>query len=843
MATLNPVINPNIQHETPVVNQSGSTLFQGLTSALGTINTAKPKAPSAAEVDVSLNTGLIRGLETAQGLRDQGREREALNMERRVTTNFAVAGGDLGSNDTKALIETYTGKPVDFVGFSAEEVALNTAMQTPEFQNYFIGSFSDPSMSTATEEERVAYAVNRISRAQGNALLIEEAQQKWTNQSEGAYNSVISDFIDTNIGALVIADQQGQTLSLEGIQENRAQWELTKSTVLRRPPNVSTDQWNSIKSQIDTIDSTLQYLETMAGNENVSSRLADNMVRAIQDVAKSEGRGLNAGENIVLQMVLRHDTQSLLALSEQGTVFNEAIKAAEGLASVSAARVSLGFQQVSGVSADPNDPNAGIALSNGWDPEVFEGAKGGDPSESLARASGLMSLNVGTKPAVLSDPTYQEQWGVAMSSGFASLYHVTDQENWVTEGKYRELLSPELFANLEAMKTVNPVLYEALRGNAFTAIDKNRASLLANLSQRESGEVFQYDPTTSKFVATLDGVLSSNLIASNIKSALVTLVNESYGGDVNAAFDDASFNLTPLAGTDITLGKIKEIFQPSDTVVKQVAALRFLNEQAQRVAPQPVSDGGTVADDTNTALGVSASPMISLLDEVEGGGDYNALFGFSNRDGGQFSGTSITEMTLGELAEFTKGTGQYGQWVKGQVGRVATPLGRYQFVGSTLREVAKKMGLPDSTVFSPQVQDSIFGFHMQDILSRQNTIEGKMRVARSTWEGFKHVPDASLVRAIESFERGTPITSETLQGMETPPKRDDFNINTQASIAKNPEGMTTPVQRVPNIEALIEGGAKSFESEEELSEAISKGEVEDGELVIVAGRRRIAEKG
>jgi dihydroxyacid dehydratase/phosphogluconate dehydratase len=55
--------------------------------------------------------------------------------------------------------------------------------------------------------------------------------------------------------------------------------------------------------------------------------------------------------------------------------------------------------------------------------------------------------------------------------------------------------------------------------------------------------------------------------------------------------------------------------------------------------------------------------------------------------------------------------------------------------------------------------------------------------------------------------------------------------------------MTTPVQRVPNLEALIESGAKSFESEEELNAAISEGDVEDGELVIVAGRRRIAEKG
>ena len=841
MPTLNPVINPNIQAEAPVTtqaSQAGSTLFQGLTSALGTINTAQPKGPTASEIDVSLNTGLVRGLDTAQALRDQGRDKEALVMERTVTTNFAVAGGDLGSADTRALIETVTGRPIDFVGFSAEEVAKSNAMQTPEFQNYFIGSLADPAMETATDEQRVDYALRRISRAQGNALLIEEAQLYWTNQSEGAYISTISDFMDTNLGALAIADQQGQSLSLATVQETKAQWGITKSTALRRPPNVTNDQWASIKGQTDTIDSMLDYLETMAGNENVSSRLADNMVRAIQDVAKTEGRALNAGENIVLQMVLRHDTQSLLALSEQGTVFSEAITAAEGLAGVSAARVSLGFQQVD-TSPDlidvPDDPRLG------WDPEIFTNAKGKDPSASLASAEGLMGLNKGgAKPSYLTDPTYQEQWGVAMSSGFASLYHVTDQNNWVTEGKYRELLSPELFANLETMKSVNPVLYEALRGNAFAAIDKNRASLLANLSQRDSEEVFRYDESTGNLTATLDGVLSSNLIAENIKSALVALVNEQYGGDVNAAFDDAAFNLAPLAGTDITLGKIKEIFKPSNEVVQQVAAYRFLNEQARRVAPEPVKQGETTALGTDTALGAAASPMIALLDEVEGGGDYNTLFGFSNREGNKFSSANITEKTLGELYEFTKGTGEYGQWVKGQVGRVATPLGRYQFVGTTLKAVAEKMGLPDNTVFSPQVQDAIFGFHMNDILSRQSTMEGKMRIARSTWEGFKNVPDASLVRAIESFEKGTPITSEIILSSRggTPTGEVTTPVRRPA-----PEPMTTPVQRVPNIEALIESGAKSFESEEELNAAISEGVVEDGELVIVAGRRRIAEKG
>lgn len=151
-------------------------------------------------------------------------------------------------------------------------------------------------------------------------------------------------------------------------------------------------------------------------------------------------------------------------------------------------------------------------------------------------------------------------------------------------------------------------------------------------------------------------------------------------------------------------------------------------------------------------LSAGATALQSFADSTEGGGDYDTLFGFSQKEGGQFAGTQISSMTIGELKDFTKGSGEYGQAVKAQVGRVATPLGRYQFVGTTMGEIAKAMGLQDDTVFSPAVQDAMFEFHVKRTVDRHSSMSAKVNALRGQWEGFKNISDRDLTKAIELLE-------------------------------------------------------------------------------------------
>lgn len=91
----------------------------------------------------------------------------------------------------------------------------------------------------------------------------------------------------------------------------------------------------------------------------------------------------------------------------------------------------------------------------------------------------------------------------------------------------------------------------------------------------------------------------------------------------------------------------------------------------------------------------------------ESGGDYGAVFGYQNRPGGRFDGVRLTDLTLDEWLEFARPSGPYGQWVKSQIGRVATPMGAYQIVGTTLRHAKKAMGLRGDEVMDGPMQDRI----------------------------------------------------------------------------------------------------------------------------------------
>jgi len=95
----------------------------------------------------------------------------------------------------------------------------------------------------------------------------------------------------------------------------------------------------------------------------------------------------------------------------------------------------------------------------------------------------------------------------------------------------------------------------------------------------------------------------------------------------------------------------------------------------------------------------------------ESGGDYNALFGYQNRPGGRFEGVQVSEMSIADILDFTNPRGAYGQYVKSarpdpEMG-VATPVGAYQVVGTTLRDAVKALDIDPSQKFDKATQDRI----------------------------------------------------------------------------------------------------------------------------------------
>lgn len=170
----------------------------------------------------------------------------------------------------------------------------------------------------------------------------------------------------------------------------------------------------------------------------------------------------------------------------------------------------------------------------------------------------------------------------------------------------------------------------------------------------------------------------------------------------------------------------------------------------------PVSGpGGPEAMATQTASGGPVT-FAELLAKHEGAGNYDTLFSHAQKpggaDGGAFDNVRISQMSIADAIKFSDPKGPYAQWVKGKVGRVATPMGAGQIVGTTLRNATQKMGLAPSTPFNAETQDKIIDYLASQRLSGQSTMAGKRAALRAEWEGYKHVPDSQLDAAIIHFE-------------------------------------------------------------------------------------------
>ena len=78
-------------------------------------------------------------------------------------------------------------------------------------------------------------------------------------------------------------------------------------------------------------------------------------------------------------------------------------------------------------------------------------------------------------------------------------------------------------------------------------------------------------------------------------------------------------------------------------------------------------------------------------------------------------GTSLTDMTLDEIF-YKQNTKERGLSMAEHLNSGGLhAVGRYQFIGPTLQDEVRRMGLPGDTKFTPEVQDQIFFSHLKRI--------------------------------------------------------------------------------------------------------------------------------
>ena len=729
-----PQLSSEVRFNQPVETPSTfGALAEVAGSFVKSFASAKEDSKSAApKTDPNLIV-FQQGLERVEAIRQERGESAAQIAERQLASNFAAQGISFGK-EYEDVYTTVTGRPWQGYGMDVEATVMQAQLNDPKVQALYTASFAVN--KDWTEEQRIEYAIGQ--QAQMTAMENEiarsktEANYKWTTQSEAAYTGAVDTFINTTFGAMAASAAQGAPVGPQEIANLQAQWSQMKFQ-LTRPAGVSDEQWKATQDKITAVDNAFTAFEKASSNETLASEIANSFARSM--LAAGDG----SPESALAALTAIKDPATLTNLmgGKVETFIMDAGKSLNLQLNTPNLFGQIVADQGSVVEADPNSflstlPDDVKANVEGKTPQqIFDGLN----------ASGQLAGVV--KPQDLNRPEAREQFTENAATIGAVLMNNKENE-FLSESFLKQLVgNPQFIGNIKALDAIDPEAATVARTYVRSGLNTEKARQQRNLAQIESNMGIKWDGT--KYVFDRETLISKGFSEQRVDQ-FISWFNSPVGhnGDIRSL---AMFNKPVPEGMLLT--NVVDIEQ----AIKRRGAINVIDQTMKALeVPVEAPQGQAGALDATSATAPTGSVTAQLLDKFEGGGDYNALFGFANREGGPFSGTNVSQMTIGELKAFADG--EYADYSRKQLGYKATPMGRYQFVGRTLSAVAQRMGLPDDTVFSPEVQDQMFVFHAQEVMDGKSPA-GKRAALRGTWEGLRNASDAELDQMIAEIEGGT----------------------------------------------------------------------------------------
>ena len=787
MPTLAPRTEFQVAIENPVNKPSSLKAIAGL------VDTGLKAAGDMLDKDPNLEQGLIDGLDAANQLREQGDAQGALAMERNVMTNYGIAGGKFNET-TNNIIRTYTGRDAAVVGFTQDELLMQE-IQDPDSElgraynrSLLAAKGMNPDADDTAQHE---LAMSLIVKEQANEMLIEEAKFQWSQASKGAILDKVANFGSVSLGALHGVAAEGGTVSLDDIQAVRSSFNLLKTQIMAgRPSHVPAEEWKTITDALAAREDQIKYLEELAGPGNLDARATADLITGLQEAGISD---FNA--NIMTRLVVDNPGIFLERGAITGAVFGQ------DLSTVAK------YMDEKGDGLSDGD----VRTANTWDDTAMFGEDG----KPLATSEGLKYAQASTtvmgmidNDTLSSNSAARNEWARASVRQLSAIQGISEQGGYISSNDLTKMFGPKWISDMNTLQMVDPALYNATLAKTNRVLGAQLNIIGRKFDSVAQGSPFEFNKSSGDF--RFNPETARRVIGDKMADALEAGVRKHYGGDYDALMADnggafydegekaASSAWARVSGVRSAVPEdIRQMGSAYATVNSTLGRLNEFNPQQ-----------------SNQSSFQDESPIMKMMDQTEGGGAYNTLFGHAQRKDTPFNGVDITGMTIGELKAFTDPSGKYGQWVKGKVGRVATPMGRYQFVGTTMKAVADKMGLGDDVLFTPAVQDAMFHFHVNDIL------EGKPQsewagILKGTWEGFKGKSDEEVTAAAAEF-LGTPppaVAFETGRG--------DFASTLAPDATEAPEGRP--------LDLDTSGSEVQSTGVAELDDAATSTEVEEGD--------------
>ena len=176
-----------------------------------------------------------------------------------------------------------------------------------------------------------------------------------------------------------------------------------------------------------------------------------------------------------------------------------------------------------------------------------------------------------------------------------------------------------------------------------------------------------------------------------------------------------------------------------------------------------------LASESGYAFMAPNSLFRAALKEKEAG-SYSTLFADAETTNTPWKGTDITNMKMSDVLDLVKADGEFHKHNKNKHNENTTAIGKYQFIGSTLRDLKKrgvfdKLGITDDTLFDAATQDSLAAYQaIHRIKDRaKGTLSSARTEMRNEWEGFKKLSNSDLNNIITEIgsEIGVEFSDRT----------------------------------------------------------------------------------
>lgn len=253
----------------------------------------------------------------------------------------------------------------------------------------------------------------------------------------------------------------------------------------------------------------------------------------------------------------------------------------------------------------------------------------------------------------------------------------------------------------------------------------------------------------------------------------------------------------------VTKAKNMEDLKPIKASYAMVNALQM---------PKPKVN--TVEGFTDDDLGIPTGPVPDYMFMTPGSkftealkakeaDNYDTMFGNAELFDTPFKGIKVSDMSMEEIYEFTKPGGVFNKYNKDKYNKNTTAVGKYQTVGSTLRDlknrgVLLKLGITDNTKFDKKTQDDIASYlAVHRIKDRATKGDGNIatrgqarREMRNEWEGFKKLSDKELDAIIDDIAKEVGVNIvETKPSTSLRPKLRPSGIMTSPRPQPRPENL------------------------------------------------------